>query len=108
LPDWKGPEAVDRRILERSGQLVMEGFRRGLTDEFASVRKTLAGLTGDLPTFTVPTGRPRGGDGASPGGTNLGGVTFNVYVSGATGRDAGEEAAVVILERLGQARLARG
>lgn len=104
LPSWKGPAEVDRRILERSGELVMAGFERGLESRFASVQKTLEGLTADLPSFTV--GRPRGGDGASLG-QSLSIGEIHVHVSGVSGREAGIEAAEAVLERLGQATLAR-
>ena len=100
LPDWKGPPEVDRRILEASGRMVMEGFQRGMTDRFANVQRTLGDLTGDLPTWSG--GRARGGDGAAAGSLHVGEI--HVHVSGVTGEEAGEEAAVEILERLGQAR----
>jgi hypothetical protein len=83
----------------------MEGFRRGIEGERNAIRRALQDVTADLPTWTA--GRPRGGDGSSAGATNLGGVTFNIYVTGATGREAGEEVAERVLERLGQATLAR-
>ena len=105
LPDWKGPADVDEKILRKSGQLVMAGFGDGLLDGRKAIRDTLAGLTGDLPTFTA--GAVRGGDGSSAGATNLGGLTFNIYVTGASGREAGEEAAEAVLERLAQATLVR-
>lgn len=50
LPDWKGPRAVDERILYGPGRIVMGGFRRGLVDGLGEVRATLgvgtAGLAG--------------------------------------------------------------
>ncbi len=107
LPDWKGPAEVDKKILEDSGRMVIAGFGRGMASEFDSIKKQLAELTGDLPTFTA--GPVRGGDGATAaaGGTNMGGVTFNIYVSGATGREAGEEATARVLERPAQATAVR-
>lgn len=104
LPDWKGPAAVDRKILEPSGRMAMSGFEDGLTSQFGSIRKTLEGLTGDLPTFTG--GPTRGGDGASAG-SSLSIAKIEVHVSGASGTDAGEQAAEIILERLAQATAVR-
>ncbi|MFI7071868.1 hypothetical protein [Micromonospora sediminicola] len=104
LPDWKGPAEVDRKILEASGEMVMAGFDRGLRSRFTDIQKTLGDLTGDLPAWSG--GRPRGGDGASAGRSfSIG--ELHVHVSGATGREAGEEAAEAVLERLGAATLAR-
>jgi phage-related protein len=104
LPSWKGPESVDERILRESGRLVMQGFERGLESQFASVRKTLGDLTGNLPSFTA--GQPRGGDGASLG-NSLSIGEIHVHVAGATGTEAGQQAAEAILNRLGAATLAR-
>ena len=107
LPSWKGPEDVDRKILYKSGELVMQGFRAGLEDQRNDIRRTLAGLTGDLPTFT---GNVRGGDGASSARPSVGAsVTImpGAIVVQGQGRQAGEEAAEAILERLGQATLVK-
>jgi hypothetical protein len=105
LPDWKGPADVDERILRESGRLVMRGFEAGLTDQFDSVRRTLSGLTGDLPTFTAPpgsAGTPRGGDGAS----TVINVTLQpgaIQVTG-QGAEAGEQAAEALLQALANAQ----
>lgn len=102
LPDWKGPAELDSKILRESGRLVMRGFEAGLMDQRRSVRDTLQGLTQELPGFTA--GPVRGRDGASSGGSlSIGEI--HVHVSGASGADAGREAAEAIVERLGQARL---
>ena len=102
LPDWKGPAEVDRKILEESGRMVMQGFSRGLQSGMSDIRKDLGGFTSDLPTFTG--GSPRGGDGAALG-NSLSIAKIEVHVHGASGREAGEEAAEAILERLGQVTL---
>jgi len=101
LPDWKGPAAVDEKILEEAGRLVIGGFERGMASQFASVRKTLGDLTGDLPAWSG--GTPRGGDGSSAAGGSLHIGEIHLHVSGATGREAGEEAAARVLERLANA-----
>lgn len=57
LPDWKGPAAVDRRILEPSGRLVMQGFADGLRAGAGDVQRTLGGVTGALPAAAAGGGR---------------------------------------------------
>jgi hypothetical protein len=107
LPDWKGPAEVDRKILEDSGRMVIAGFGRGMESEFEAVRKRLAGLTAELPGFTAAAGTSRGGDGAALGGTVAVTIQAGAIVVQGQGREAGQEAAEAILERLGQATLAR-
>ncbi len=85
--------------------MVMQGFEAGLTDQFASVRRTLAGITADLPGIAVPAGATRGGDGAA---TPVGaGITMTIapgaIVIQGGGAGAGQEAAEALLARLGQA-----
>jgi len=60
LPSWKGPPAVDRRILHRSGELVLQGFGEGLQSGFAGVRADLGGLTSTLATATPGAGAAGG------------------------------------------------
>lgn len=103
LPDWKGPEAVDRKILHRSGQLVMEGFQRGILDSQRSIANTLAGVTGNLSSFAAPTGQR--GYGAVT--TMSGGITFNINVAGAGGQQVGRQAAEQVLRELAAAGLVR-
>lgn len=67
LPDWKGPERVDRTILYGSGQLVAGGFGAGFTDTFeGSVRAQMGDLTTSLP---AAVGGARGGRGGGGGDT---------------------------------------
>ncbi|MYZ35468.1 MULTISPECIES: hypothetical protein, partial [unclassified Streptomyces] len=49
LPDWKGPEDLDRRILIPAGRAVMEGFMKGITDSVPALEQQLASLTTSLP-----------------------------------------------------------
>lgn len=68
LPDWKGPERVDREILRGSGVMVAQGFERGFVDEFTgSTRSTMGALTAGM-ADVVPT--------ASGGGTGA----MNVHI----------------------------
>ena len=103
LPDWKGPAQVDKKILEKSGDLVMRGFETGLEGRFNSVRKTLGGLTASLPATAV-----RGGDGASAANPSGRGTTLTIMpgaiVIQGGGAGAGQEAAEAILEALANAQ----
>ncbi|MCX5197230.1 hypothetical protein OOK31_25585 [Streptomyces sp. NBC_00249] len=49
LPDWKGPAAVDAKILTPAGQSLIEGFQRGITSATPGLQAQLGGLTGALP-----------------------------------------------------------
>jgi phage-related protein len=48
LPDWKGPEDKDRRILYPAGQAVMSGFVTGINAGKAELRDALTGITQSL------------------------------------------------------------
>lgn len=66
LPDWKGPEDKDAKILRRSGRLVMRGFLTGLEGEYSGVRRSLSGLTDSLagsPVAAIPAPRVGGSSG---------------------------------------------
>lgn len=49
LPDWKGPEDLDKRILIPAGRAVMSGFTKGIADSVPALRAELAGITSSLP-----------------------------------------------------------
>lgn len=68
LPDWKGPAALDARILTPAGRSLIEGFRRGITSATPGLQQQLGGLTGALPGMALgSTGAASGpGGGASP------------------------------------------
>ncbi|MFJ6935685.1 hypothetical protein [Streptomyces sp. NPDC101132] len=57
LPDWKGPAAVDAKILAPAGRSVIEGFQRGIAGATPGLRNQLGGLTGALPGMALPGGR---------------------------------------------------
>jgi hypothetical protein len=48
LPDWKGPESLDRIILRRPAQVIMGGFLDTLGEEGLDVRRFFEGLTTDI------------------------------------------------------------
>lgn len=58
LPDWKGPESVDRKILRGPAQAIMGGFRDDLESQYGDVRRSLMGLTADLPTRVSVNANP--------------------------------------------------
>jgi phage-related protein len=104
LPDWKGPEQVDKTILKKSGQLVMQGFESGLISEFGSIKKTLGGLTGNLGISRAAYGT------AAPASTSSTSLTISpgAIVIYGSGGNAAAETAETILERLAQATLVHG
>jgi len=67
IPDWKGPEGKDRRLLYRPGRVIMEGLTEGLRDSVPTVRAELTGLTGALPAM-IPAPR------SAPGATTASGA----------------------------------
>jgi len=48
LPDWKGPESKDRKILMPSGKAVMKGFAEGLQLGAYDVRSMLGEMTANM------------------------------------------------------------
>lgn len=62
LPDWKGPEAVDKRILFKPGQWVIGGLMDGMEDEIPAVESMLTGFTSDIGMSMAP---PRGVSGGA-------------------------------------------
>lgn len=48
LPFEKGPASRDKKILKKSGELVMGGFQVGLESRYDGVKRSLNGFTGSL------------------------------------------------------------
>ncbi|MBT2449484.1 hypothetical protein J7F03_20805 [Streptomyces sp. ISL-43] len=69
LPDWKGPAAVDARILRPAGRLLMQGFQQGINDQTPALQQQLGGLTGALPGMAL--GGAGGGMAAGAGPTRI-------------------------------------
>ncbi|MEV1109933.1 hypothetical protein AB0I95_14920 [Micromonospora sp. NPDC049751] len=53
LPDWKGPESLDRVLLVDAGRLVIGGFIRGMESQYDAVRRSLSGLTADISGMAI-------------------------------------------------------
>lgn len=64
LPDWKGPEAVDKQLLRKPGQWVIGGLIEGMDDEIPAVKSLLAGVTTDIGMSMAPPGGMSGGTAA--------------------------------------------
>lgn len=68
IPDWKGPEGKDRRLLYHPGRVIMEGLTEGLRDSVPTVRAELTGLTGALPAMiSAPRSAPGAGTAGAAG-----------------------------------------
>lgn len=48
LPDWKGPEAVDRQLFRKPAHTIMRGFAEHLQSMFPLIERTLGALTTDI------------------------------------------------------------
>jgi len=70
IPDWKGPEEKDRKLLQPAGRAVMGGFMMGIERSLPDLRNLLGGVTGELPRSINPN--PSAGGGRSGAPTNLG------------------------------------
>lgn len=62
IPDWKGPESVDLKLLEPAGEDVMDGFMSGIEDRVGNLRGMLGNITSGIPGMvnTSVTGRYSG------------------------------------------------
>lgn len=89
LPDWKGPEEKDKKLLTKNGQLVMQGFIVGVEDQIAPLRKVLQDVTTMIPrqmppSAMIPRDLPRKPSSssapvASVGASEARQINFNVY-----------------------------
>lgn len=48
IKSWKGPEAVDKKLLVKNGQTIIGGLVTGLESQYGTVKKSLQGLTDDI------------------------------------------------------------
>lgn len=61
IPDWKGPEDVDRKLLEPAGRAIMAGLINGIDDGTGPLRRKLMGITDMIGGTTATVGAPRFG-----------------------------------------------
>lgn len=100
-------KVMDREV----GRWIPAGVASGIEKNAKVVKRQIDAMLGpdltrDLPGITIGTGRPRGGDGASLAGVHVTIQAGAILIQG-QGKEAGQEAAEAILERLGAATLAR-
>lgn len=48
IPDWKGPEDEDERLLYESGQLIMSGLISGITSKISDLQTALGAVTSTI------------------------------------------------------------
>jgi len=49
IPNWKGPERVDRQLLFDTGRTIMGGLEHGITAGLPGLRSTLRDVTREIP-----------------------------------------------------------
>lgn len=107
IPDWKGPAPVDRKLLFKSGLLIMSGLSRGIQAGRKALRKTLGHVTMSIgpvvdDTLGLPPGaRPPGAPPAAgavsaprierdDSDTARGGNTYNITAINPVGETTAE------------------
>lgn len=50
IPDWKGPEQTDKKLLTKNGRLIMQSLLDGLESERGNLRRYLQTLTQAIPS----------------------------------------------------------
>ena len=75
LTSWKGPESLDRVILQKSGRLVIDGFITGLESRYDNVQSSLGGLTSSLNSSVALPAGARLSDGPAAAGGSGASVT---------------------------------
>ena len=50
IPDWKGPQRVDLKLLEGPGEDIMSGLSEGIEGGLPELRSTLGGVTDSIPS----------------------------------------------------------
>lgn len=75
IPDWKGPEDRDRKLLMPAGQAIMQGLGAGIDDGRDDLRNQLTGVTRDIGSAnlqgTTPSGGVSGPGTGSPAGVRV-------------------------------------
>lgn len=75
IPDWKGPEDKDRRLLIPAGRAIMQGLGAGIDSQRDNLRDQLTGVTNDVGMNalqgTTPTGGVAGPGTGSPAGIRV-------------------------------------
>lgn len=58
IPDWKGPERVDKVLLKPNGQWIMEGLEDSMDEGAQRVLRNLGRLTNEIPKALNPNVKP--------------------------------------------------
>jgi phage-related protein len=85
IPDWKGPQDLDKRLLTPSGEFIIDGLIAGFQKGIPRVKAELQGLTLALPQFSssAPSSinAPGTGSMAAPSFfINIGGEQIDDYI----------------------------
>lgn len=89
IPDWKGPLQKDRKLLQPTGMVIMEGLEHGIAAGAADVQRRLERLTNSMGGFGPHTA---GAAGASGNGApiiirnEIGGRVVDEYIVDANNR----------------------
>lgn len=54
IPDWKGPEDTDKRLLRPAGRWIIGSLEDGMDDEIPNIESKLTGLTSDIGMSMAP------------------------------------------------------
>jgi TP901 family phage tail tape measure protein len=105
IPDWKGPEAVDKKLLYNAGRLTMQGYGEGLDEMLPGIRAKLRGFTTEVPRLVNPIARPvvLGNSAVARGANQDAGVTqsFVINTREIDPRKHAADLGVMLAQRLG-------
>jgi phage-related minor tail protein len=65
IPDWKGPEDTDKRLLRPAGRWIIGSLEDGMDDEIPNIESKLTGLTSDIGMSMTPHRSVHGGSTAA-------------------------------------------
>src|SRR5690606_11118845 len=60
IPNWKGPERVDRQLLFDTGRTIMGGLEHGITAGLPGLRAALRDVTNEIPNNSRTSGSHAG------------------------------------------------
>lgn len=80
IPDWKGPEDKDAKLLEPTGVTIMAGLGRGIARGAGDLRDQLGDVTASIPRAAAPASS-----------VAMGGITINIHTSISSWREVPDE-----------------
>lgn len=96
IPSFKGPEDVDRELLEPAGMAIMEGFQAGLARGWRDTKDLLSGFTSSLGSSASGMG------GFTPGGSGGGNIIIESPQVNFTGALPTTDQAMMVGTQLGR------